>query len=253
MESGARKRVEQEYFDASVRGEYARGVNVYDQEFLDHLTTQTFDWVGPLKDRRVLFYGCGVNWDTADRFRSLGAQTIMIDLSFESMRQLTKKVVQEQATKELMAVQMDCESLGFTDQAFDIVYGRAILHHLSIEQAAKEIARVLKPGARAVFQEPLNMNPIINLFRWLTPRWRTPTEHPLSFRDIETIGRYFGRMKHVEFGLTATFGIMINALLVKLGGAPRQIRRLLQLDAFLTRRVPWLRRFCWGTIIVLER
>lgn len=253
MESGERKRVEQDYFDATVRGEYTRGVNVYDLEFLDYLTAQTFASVGPLEDRRVLFYGCGINWDTADRFRSQGAQTIMMDLSYESIKQLTAKIRHEQATKELVAVQMDCECLGFADRAFDVVYGRAILHHLVIDQAAQEIARVLKPRGRAVFQEPLNMNPFINLFRWLTPRWRTPTEHPLSFRDIEAIGRYFERMNHIEFGLTATMGVIINALLEKLGVAPRNMRRLLRLDAVLTRHVPWLRRFCWGTIIVLER
>ncbi|MDB9521188.1 class I SAM-dependent methyltransferase, partial [Dolichospermum circinale CS-1225] len=39
------------------------------------------------------------------------------------------------------------ETLPFTDNCFDIVYGRAVLHHAKdLKQLCKEAARVLKPG-----------------------------------------------------------------------------------------------------------
>lgn len=253
MQNNVRKQIEQDHYDARARGEYIRAVNVYDQAYLDYLTEQSFAWIGPLENRRILYYGCGLNWDTADRFRSSGAQTVMIDLSYQSVRMLAHKIVKEEADKELTVLQMDCERLGFRDRAFDIVYGRAILHHLDTDEAAREIARVLRPGGRAVFQEPLNMNLFINLFRRLTPRWRTPTEHPLSFADLKAVGQHFRRMTHIEFGLTAIVGVIVNGLLEKVGIAPRNIMPLLHLDAFLLRCAPWLRRLCWGTLIVLEQ
>ncbi len=41
------------------------------------------------------------------------------------------------------------------------VLGKQILHHLDMTQAVPEIARVLRPGGRAVFLEPLIHNPLL--------------------------------------------------------------------------------------------
>ena len=44
------------------------------------------------------------------------------------------------------------ERLPFQDASFDLVYGRAVLHHISdLSAATAEFARVLKPGGRVVF------------------------------------------------------------------------------------------------------
>lgn len=43
-------------------------------------------------------------------------------------------------------------SLPFPDETFELVFGRAVLHHLTdLEHACQEIARVLKPGGTAIF------------------------------------------------------------------------------------------------------
>ncbi len=42
--------------------------------------------------------------------------------------------------------------LPFPDETFELVFGRAVLHHLTnLEHACEEIARVLKPGGTAIF------------------------------------------------------------------------------------------------------
>ena len=41
------------------------------------------------------------------------------------------------------------------DASVDVVFGIAILHHLDLPQAAREVWRILKPGGRAIFQEPV--------------------------------------------------------------------------------------------------
>ncbi len=44
------------------------------------------------------------------------------------------------------------ESLPFSDNTFDLVYGRAVLHHAkSLSQLCSEVYRVLKPGGRFLF------------------------------------------------------------------------------------------------------
>jgi SAM-dependent methyltransferase len=104
---------------------------------------------------------------------------------------------------------MNAEELAFPDGTFDAVCGTGILHHLNLEQAAAEIRRVLKPGGRAVFIEPLGHNPLINLFRRLTPKARTTDEHPLLMKDLhlleERIGPVEMRFHHLAELLAIPF------------------------------------------------
>jgi SAM-dependent methyltransferase len=79
---------------------------------------------------------------------------------------------------------MDAHNLAFPDNSFDFVYGGGILHHLDINRAMPEVLRILRPGGWMLFYEPLAMNPIGNIVRWLTPHRRTPDETPFGFSQI---------------------------------------------------------------------
>lgn len=60
-------------------------------------------------------------------------------------------------------VQVDAAHLPFRDESFDAVVSRGCLHHLDDAPAAlAEAARVMKPGARAVFMDPRE-------YAWLEP------------------------------------------------------------------------------------
>lgn len=91
---------------------------------------------------------------------------------------------------------MDAHHLAFPDHTFDIVFGTGILHHLDLETAAGEIARVLKDDGEMVFLEPLGRNPIGKLVRWLTPGARTPDERPLDKEHFRILERYFALERH---------------------------------------------------------
>ena len=69
---------------------------------------------------------------------------------------------------------------------FDYVFGNGILHHLDLDKAYLEIARVLKPGGKAYFMEPLLGHPLVQVFRWATPGRRTADEKPMDFAAIES-------------------------------------------------------------------
>ena len=53
------------------------------------------------------------------------------------------------------------------------------------------IYRVLKPGGKIVFLEPLNMNPLYRIYRKLNPKERTPDEHALVASDFKIIKKRF--------------------------------------------------------------
>lgn len=57
----------------------------------------------------------------------------------------------------------DAERLPYDDDTFDLVVGHAVLHHIpDVEQAMREVLRVLKPGGRFVFAgEPTRHGDVI--------------------------------------------------------------------------------------------
>jgi len=96
----------------------------------------------------------------------------------------------------------DACDTGFPDGSFDVVVACGIIHHLPIEKSLREISRVLKTGGKAVLFEPLGENPLINLYRKLTPDARTPDETPLLKSDIANIRKTFPGTTVEFFGLT---------------------------------------------------
>ena len=84
---------------------------------------------------------------------------------------------------------MDAHELEFPDGHFDAVIGWGILHHLDLDRALGEVARVLAPGGVMVFSEPLDMNPVARLVRRLTPEARTPDEVPFRAAELAAVRR----------------------------------------------------------------
>ena len=109
---------------------------------------------------------------------------------------------------------MDANNLTFEDETFDVVFGGAILHHLDIDKTMKHVHRVLKPGGKIVFIEPLNMNPLYKLYRKLNPQERTPDEHALVSKDFKIIKEKF-TFQHSFFDF---FSVAFGLLSLKLFG-----------------------------------
>lgn len=145
------------------------------------------------------------------------------------------------------------EMLPFPAAAFDAVLGKQILHHLDLTIAIPEIARVLRPGGRAVFLEPLIHNPVLEGYRRLTPHLRSPTERALSMRDIAWMGSHFRSYRHKEFILSSVLPVLAAALAGKRGALDGWRLPLQSIDRRLLDALPAVGRYCWETVIVLER
>jgi SAM-dependent methyltransferase len=143
---------------------------------------------------------------------------------------------------------MNAEALTLPDASMDAVCGSGILHHLDLHRSLAEVRRVLRPEGFAVFVEPFGTNPIINLYRRLTPKMRTVDEHPLVPADFDLMRAQFSSVE-VEFhNLLALAG----AGLVKVGGGDRVVGRLHRADDWLFRRSNLARRMAWVALIVLH-
>lgn len=95
-----------------------------------------------------------------------------------------KKMLKEEGVGNLVSLESgDVRRLPYADASFDAVVSISTLEHVvEIDEAAAEIARILKPGAFAVLSFP-NRNPVTDaLFRFLgySPRHI----HPSSHQDI---------------------------------------------------------------------
>ena len=137
---------------------------------------------------RLLEYGCGTG-EHSKQWNDLGAVVTGIDISDEGVKVATQNSRDKGFDAKYFV--MDAENTDFNDSSFDLVVGEGILHHLDLEKCYSELARVCAKDGHIVFFEPLGHNPIINIYRALTPKMRTEDEHPLKMRDIDLLDNYF--------------------------------------------------------------
>lgn len=230
-------------------------------------TIHAFEALGPIEGRRVLDLGCGYG-ETSAWLAMQGAAVEAIDIS-PRMIEVARRLAQRCGVVERIRFHVSPgESLPFQDGAFDAVFGHDVLHHLDLDRAREEVRRVLAQGGRAVFVEPLGHNPILNLFRTLSPETRTPDEVPLKFRDLGRLRQGFTSSRHREFQML-TLSIFLWFYLVERADPNRErywkkiiveadrYRRpfavLNTIDRALMAIAPPLRRLCRMSVVVLER
>ena len=157
-----------------------------DDGYLDHETwiRPAVEQLGPLAGTRLLDFGCGHGMASVV-FARLGAVVTGFDLSPGYLAEASRRA--EANRVRVTYLQADGERLPFADGSFDRVWGNAILHHLDLHRAGRELYRVLRPGGIAVFCEPWGENPLLTLARRHLPyagKQRTDDEEPLRARDL---------------------------------------------------------------------
>jgi SAM-dependent methyltransferase len=163
------------------------------------LTDKIFTALGQVNGKRVCEIGCGSGGLTRE-LAIRGAYVSASDVSAEAVKH-ARKINEGFIPKQVDLNEMDACNLLYNNESFDLVVGISVLHHIDIDKATREINRVLKPGGKAVFIEPLAHNPVSNLWRKLSPSARTPDERPLSYSELSKIGEQFSSMRCQEFAL----------------------------------------------------
>jgi len=146
----------------------------------------------------ALDFACG------DGFYSLlmaeaGADVIGIDISEISVQNAQREAARRGLRARFQV--MDCENMTFPDRTFDLINVSGVLHHLDLNSAYPQLARVSKPTGSVLCVEALAHNPVFRAYRRLTPHLRTgfETEHILRRRDILAARKYFNRIEGGHF------------------------------------------------------
>ena len=151
-------------------------------------------WIGDNSSGRVfLDYACG-NGSNAILAAQSGAElAIGIDLSSVSIGNARRNAESQGVAGNTCFVQSDCENTGLPDASIDTVICSGMLHHLDLDKAFAELARIIKPGGVCLGVEALSYNPVFQLYRNLTPNLRTEWEksHILSLGDLKKARKYF--------------------------------------------------------------
>ena len=199
------------------------------------------EFLGDLGGLRVLELGCGAG-KLAVLLAKSGAHVTAFDLSPESVRLTRKRAAANDV--ELECLVSAGEYLPFVSDRFDVVIGKSILHHLVIEIGQRDLFRVLRKGGKAVFVEPLGMNPVLTFVRKYIPyphKAVVGVDKPLTYADINTWTAAASQRNYRE--------IQLLSMLERGFGWNTRFDLLRKLDAFLLERVPFLRRFCRYAVI----
>lgn len=208
--------------------------------------------MGDLSGRHVLEYGCGEGWTTLDLARRAG-HVSAFDISPQAIDNAQKSIARAGLTARCTLKVLPAEQLDFPDESFDAAVGFAILHHLDMEKALAELHRVLRPGGIAYFAEPLATNPLIQVYRHLTPQFRTPDERPLYLHELPTLLSRFAGYEHREFFF---FALAALGLAHIPGGTriyPAMSRGLHRIDELVLARLPGLGKWAWYTILSIRK
>jgi len=89
-------------------------------------------------------------------FQSAGfrpRKTIALDLSFNSLKVAREEFEKDRQTdaENIAPVQANVLSLPFADESFDLVLSCGVLEYVPLDDGLREMARVLKTGAKLVF------------------------------------------------------------------------------------------------------
>lgn len=199
------------------------------------------------KPAKVLEYGCG-DGSYAFSLAKQGSHVTGIDISPVAIEGAVERAEREGVSEMTEFRAMNCESLDFTNDSFDMICGGGILHHIDLDKGYSELARTLKPDGRAVFLEPMGHNRLINRYRDRTPDLRTPDEHPLLDSDLENAERYFSQVETHFFNL-----LSLAAFPIRGTRAFNPIVRVLNAgDRFLFRHFPATRKQAWIVTMLMR-
>lgn len=154
--------------------------------------------VGNLRGRRVLkldLWNEAINTRIAEWMASRGARVVGLDLSREVAFRARRNALREGFDARLLRA--DIRELPLASGSFDVVYTMGTIEHIDeYRQALAEVARVLRPGGRAVVGVPWRWDPWLRpAMVWLLDRFGQYAYAPeKSFgagelrRDLESAG-----------------------------------------------------------------
>jgi SAM-dependent methyltransferase len=199
----------------------------YPLEYAYHL-------LGDVRGKDVLDLGCGNGGNTA-LLALRGARVCGLDISPELIDLARVRLAMNGIAGDVRFLVGSAHEIDLPDASVDVVFGIAILHHLDLKKTAAEAHRVLRPGGRAIFQEPVRNSPTIRAIRRLIPYHApdvSPYERPLTREELAQFAQPFRSVRSRAFVLPHV------ALAQVLPGMRRHVGPAYRLDRALLRFKP---------------
>lgn len=255
--------------------EWAASINMDELDIYAAFTADTFpefryalSQLGDLQGKSLLDAGCGPG-ESSIYFAKQGAIVTAVDISSGMLKVAQRLADNFEVSEDMLRfVQMSVERLDFADESFDLIFGSNIVHHCDIKKASIEFSRVLKPGGVAVFVDPLGYNPVIQIYRRMAFKVRTPTEHPLNYQDLEILASKFQNFSHKEFQLMTQLIFLWFFLVERIHPSDNRywrkyvleadrytpaFRTLYRMDQTLLKILPFLKPLCWNVVSVCKK
>jgi SAM-dependent methyltransferase len=216
----------------------ARADTPFALEYAHHL-------MGNVNGRRVLDLGCG-SGGNACLLAARGATVWAMDISRDLLALTVRRAGLDGVAARIWPLHGSAHAIPLADRSVDLVFGNAVLHHLSLEIAAREVRRVLAPGGRAVFREPIRNSRLASALRRLVPYRQpdvSPFEHPLRNADVAAFASAFDTSARRDFELPLTR----LATILKLSSKAQTLLR--RSDHAALARWPSLRVFAAMTVL----
>lgn len=206
--------------------------------------------LGDLTGRTILDFGCG-SGENSLLLAIRGAHVIGVDISTALLSLAARRLALKGFTQnDAEFIAGSAHDLPIDDASVDGVFGIAILHHLDLAAAAREIHRVLKPGGIAIFQEPVRESALLRGFRRMIP-YRAPDvspfERPLRVHELTSFAAGFTTVASRAFSLP--FVNLVQAVPF----LRRFIHPAYRLDRRLIHVMPVLSHFAGIRVIALQK
>lgn len=212
-----KQRTEREYYNSIVHNKWdgkSLKIDAAQPPFANYsgdLWDAARRYFGDVAGKKILEIGCG-NGELAVWFALNGAQVSGVDISDESITVCQRRSAENGTTDRTHFWAGPGEKIPFPDQTFDLVFIAVSLHHLIVEDALKEIRRVLKPSGWFVAMEPFVFSRTVQrvrnsrLVQKLYPERReTPTERILYASDLQTMQQDFTDLEYRPYRIISPF------------------------------------------------
>lgn len=157
-----------------------------------------FRLMGDLRGKSVLDLGCGEGEDSV-LMASLGAHVTGIDISPKSIEVAAERARLSGVGSRTTFRCAPAETLQAEGVTFDIIWGKAILHHLipDLRKILSTLCRLCTSQTLVIFNEPVNLCPLLRRVRFMVPLHTdaTPGERPLERAELDLLGEYFAPMQ----------------------------------------------------------
>ena len=222
--------------------------------------------LGPLKGKTLLDIGCGLG-EASVYFAMKGAKVTAMDISHFMTD--TAVALAKANNVTIKTHQSSIEHFKLPKhELFDVIYVGNLFHHVDIDKALERIGAYLKPNGVLVSWEPVDYNPIINVYRRIATEVRSKDERPIRFSDLDKFKKKFKQVETKWFWLTTLSIFVIMALVqrrnpnkerywksvVKEGDQWAWLYRPLEkFDRILLRIFPVMQPLCWNVVLVCKK